>query len=88
MTRVLEGTWEEIEAHKDEWRGQRLRIEVLEAKNGNGANVAEEVEDGPTLADLMGDLIGSVKGLPPDLGARSEAYFAQAMDEKQGRKLD
>ena len=90
MTKVLEGTWAEIAAHADEWNGGRLRVEIEElpangAHNGASATAPDNSEEGPTLLELLGDIVGSVSGMPEDLGRNHKKYYAQAMDEKYPR---
>lgn len=80
MTKVLEGTWEEIAAHASEWQGRKLRITVLDAPDKDASD-----EDGPSVYDRVKHIIGSVEGGPDDLGERSEEYYAQYMDEKHAR---
>lgn len=87
MTRILEGTWAEIVAHQDEWNGQRLRVEV-EATPDEGALNGTAGANEPTLLEMLGDIVGSVEGMPEDLGANHKKYYAQAMDEKYGLKDD
>ena len=86
MTRILEGTWAEIAAHQDEWNGRRLRVEVqaTPAQNDVPQNSNTDEAREPTLLELLGDVVGSVEGMPEDLGANHKKYYAQAMDEKQG----
>lgn len=84
MTRILEGTWAEIAAHADEWNGRHLRVEIEEKPDKNGASPNDSHAE-PTLYEVMKDLVGTVSFEPNDLGARSEAYFVQAMDEKHPR---
>jgi len=87
MTRVLEGTWEEIAAHSAEFNGHRLRVIdlglIAEVAN---AEATESDEEGPTLAELFAGRTGTIKGLPTDLSERTEEYFAQIMDEKYPRE--
>ena len=86
MTKVLEGTWAEIAAHADEWNGQRLRVEIEEMPvNGAQNGAPPEDEEGPTLLEMLGDIVGSVQGMPEDLGRNHKKYYAQAMDEKYPR---
>ena len=86
MTRILEGTWAEIAAHQDEWHGRRLRVEVQATSAPNDAPQNSNTDEArePTLLELLGDVVGSVEGMPEDLGANHKRYYAQAMDEKQG----
>lgn len=88
MTRILEGTWAEISAHQDEWNGRRLRVEVqaTPAENVAPENNGTDENHEPTLLELLGDVVGSVEGMPEDLGANHKKYYAQAMDEKYGLK--
>ena len=82
MTKVLEGTWAEIRAQQPDWENKRLRVEVLDAPDMQDA----PLESGePTLFEEMKDLVGTVSFEPTDLAARSEHYYAQAMDEKYPR---
>ena len=82
MTKVLEGTWAEIRAQQPDWENKRLRVEVLEIPEAQEA----PVQNGePSLFDEMKDLVGTVSFEPTDLAARSEHYYAQAMDEKYPR---
>lgn len=83
MTKMLEGSWEEIAARASEWQGRQVRLEVLDAPSQNGSVAPEE--DGLTPYERVKHIIGSVEGGPDDLGERSEEYFAQLMDEKYAR---
>ncbi len=87
MTKVLEGTWAEIREQQPDWENKRLRVEVLDApeKEKQEAPLESEPTTETTLFDEMKDLIGKVSFEPTDLAARSEYYYAQAMDEKYPR---
>jgi len=39
MDRVIEGTWEEIASHASEFRGRRLRIQVLPQESQKSTDV-------------------------------------------------
>ena len=72
MTRVLEGTWAEIAAHEDEWEGKKLRVTISEATEPPDAPPRPGE---PTLADVMGDLVGQVSFLPDDLSENTGEKF-------------
>ena len=82
MTQVIEGTWDEIAAHAPQWNGKRLRVavEVLEtlqaAKPENASKTA-------SVADLIGDIVGSVSFLPDDLSERHSEALSEILEEKQ-----
>ena len=83
MTRVLEGTWEEIAAHAAEFNGHRLRVIDLGLIDEAANDRAEgEEAEGRTLAEVFAGRTGRVAFLPNDVAGRSEEYFAQIMDEK------
>ena len=70
MTQVLEGTWDEIAAHKEEWDGKRLRVavEVLDAAfNGNAT------DDDFSLAERLRGRVGRVVFEPDDVASRADA---------------
>ena len=81
MEQVIEGTWEEVAARADELRGKRVRVTVLATE----ASPETEAEKQARLQRAMERLTGTIDGMPPDLAARSEQYFAQIMDEKYPR---
>ena len=88
MTKVLEGTWAEIRAQQPDWENKRLRVEVVEVLEAPQKEVASLESDSTKetmLFDEMKDLVGTVSFEPTDLAARSEHYYAQAMDEKYPR---
>ena len=81
MAQIIEGTWEEIAARADELRGKKLRVMVLATE----AQVETDEEKQARLQRAISPLLGTIDGLPTDLAARSEAYFAQIMDDKYPR---
>ena len=82
MTKVLEGTWAEIRAQQPDWENKRLRVEVLDAQDSQNETLRQRET---SLFDEMKDLVGTVSFEPTDLAARSEDYYAQAMNEKYPR---
>ena len=85
MTKILEGTWAEIRAQQPDWENKRLRVEVLDApetQNAPSQNAPSTNEDDFSLADRLRGRVGTVSFEPTDLAARSEYYYALAMDEK------
>lgn len=83
MTQVLEGTWEEIAAHAPEWNGKRLRVavEVLELLQGVEENGSAK-SAGVSVADLIGDIVGSVSFLPDDLSERHSEVLSEILEAK------
>ena len=83
MTRILEGTWAEIAAHvaerEDEWNGRQLRVQIEETA---ATEAPDSEREEPTLLEMLGDIVGSVEGMPEDLGRNHKFYYSQAMDEK------
>jgi hypothetical protein len=102
MTQTLEGTWEEIAARADEFKGHRVQLIVLDVPsgltNGNGESqsLAEALTGkigtvkGPPKESLLEivERIGAIEGMPTDLSARAEEYFAEIMDEKYQKDLE
>ena len=84
MTQVLEGTWEEIAAHAPEWNGKRLRVavEVLETLQDAKSNESAKTDE-VSVADLIGDIVGSVSFLPNDLSERHSEALSEILEEKQ-----
>lgn len=83
MTQLLEGTWEEIAAHADEFKGRRLQVKVFDALPVSTNGAAKE----ETVMEVL-DRIGTVDGMPTDLSERAEEYFAEIMDEKYKKDME
>ena len=82
MIQIIEGTWEEIAAHAEEFNGHRLRVIDL----GPIAESPVSDEEGPTLAELFAGRLGTISGPITDMASRTEEYFAEIMDEKYPRE--
>ena len=79
MSRIIEGTWEEIAARADELRGKTLRVEVVDAST-------KSRYEGMSVAEMFAGRTGVIDNLPPDLSERAEEYYSQIMDEKYPRE--
>ena len=44
-----------------------------------------EEKNGRTMLDVMADMVGCIKGGPPDLSRRHKYYYRQAMLKKYGK---
>jgi len=82
---LLEGTWEEIAAHSEEFKGRRLQVLILpekkaaQAKNG----VAQNGEKQPqSLAEALAGRIGTVSFGPEDGSERVEEIWGEYVEEK------
>lgn len=71
---IVEGTWDEVLAHADEFRGKRVQVTVL----------PEPQVDGETgsLYDFLGDFIGSLEGSGTNYSDDTGKKFADDMAEK------
>jgi Arc/MetJ-type ribon-helix-helix transcriptional regulator len=47
-------------------------------------DLAEE-KSGATMLDVMGELVGCIRGGPPDLSRRHKEYYRQAILKKYGK---
>jgi len=92
---LLEGTWEEIAAHSEEFKGRRLQVLILpekkaaQAKNGAAKNdvakndVAKNGEKQPqSLAEALAGRIGTVSFGPEDGSERVEEIWGEYVEEK------
>lgn len=81
MTKVLEGTWEEVAAYAPNWGEKRLRVavDVLDAPDEDDPE--DEAEQERLRAAIM-EVVETVAGLPEDVGRNHKKYFARVMDEK------
>lgn len=84
MTQILEGTWEEIAARADEFKGCRVQLKVLSAPPSSANGAAGEARP-QNLAEALAGRIGKFDFEPTDLAARSEEYFGQIVEEKHRR---
>jgi hypothetical protein len=73
--RIFEGTWEELLSQSAEFRGQRLRVVVIE-----NTEVPAAIQ--PTLDKLLAGRVGKVKFQPSDLSTRTGVAFAESLDEQ------
>lgn len=84
--RVFEGTWEEIARQAGTLAGRKLRVEVLEPEAEtappNGQPAAPR-----TLAELLGDYVGAVRGTGEALSERTGERFGEyvAQKHREGR---
>ena len=94
--KVWEGTWEEIASHAEEFKGRRVQLMVFNAADGaNGTanavpgeaepetNIGERAAANASVADLIGDIVGSVSFLPDDLSERHSEALSEILEEKQ-----
>lgn len=87
---LLEGTWEEIAAHSEEFKGRRLQVLILpekkaaQAKNGAAKNgAAQNGEKQPqSLAEALAGRIGTVSFGPEDGSERVEEIWGEYVEEK------
>jgi hypothetical protein len=84
MSKVFEGTWEEIARQADSLAGHRLRVEILEPETGNAPPNGESPAPAAprNLAELLGDYVGSVKGTGEALSERTGERFGEYLAEK------
>lgn len=80
MTQLLEGTWEEIAKHADEFKGCHLQVTVLDVPPSSINGAAHE----ETLMEVL-DRIGTVDGSPTDISEHAENLWG-AFGEKKHRK--
>ncbi len=76
---VCEGTWEELAAHADQFKGQRLRVMVLPPKG-------KEETDESRLRETVACLFEEADSLEREPGKQSsdpyEAAFGEIITEK------
>jgi len=82
---IIEGTWDELSQHADEFRGKRLRLTVLDEDSTAPQNLAEYLGDfigciegsgDKTMGEVYENLLGTTSFEPSDLAARDEEYLA------------
>ncbi|MBW3622597.1 MAG: hypothetical protein KY468_04220 [Armatimonadetes bacterium] len=84
---ILEGTWEEIAHHADEFAGKRLRLTVLGDADSPDEKQPEKSSSPPqSLADLLKEHIGAVHGKGLNLAERSEEAFGVILEEKHRKR--
>jgi len=67
--KIIEGTWEEITRHAQEFAGHRVRVTVLEELTTPKVTNGTHAEAEPSAFDVLSKagLIGTLKGGPTDL---------------------
>ena len=90
--KVWEGTWEEIAAHAEEFKGRRVQLMVFNGANGvangtaNGVADAVQNEEEPQMLDTwLEGYIGVVEFEPTDVAARSKELWGEYVEEKHRR---
>ncbi len=87
---ILEGTWEEILQHAEEFSGKRVRLMVLEKSSPPRQAEQPSVEERP-LSELMEGLVGMIDSREPcPPPTRRRDAFGEGVIEKlrkQGLKL-
>ena len=73
--KVWEGTWEEIAAHAEEFKGRRVQLMVFTA-NGT-ANAMPFVEKPQTLDKWLEGYIGVIDGPETDISSRAKEHWGE-----------
>ncbi len=84
MTKVLEGTWDELATHAAELEGRRLRLIVLDeaSVSANGTNNSTQQEETLLEAVLR---VGTIDGPPSDVAKDGKRLWGEYVMEKHRR---
>ena len=66
-------------------KAKRLGVSQSQVLRDAIARDLAEERAGRTMLDVMGEMVGCIKGGPPDLARRHKEYYRQGMLKKHGK---